>query len=101
LGNESLNQLKGGFPMDRITGQLVRVGDCSGSPFAGCFDAGTFGVGGGEIFGLDCLHSLKGINCPQNPPLPMGSPGNSSLGFDEVTFSGSVGRNPHRLNPVS
>jgi hypothetical protein len=44
FGNESLNQLKSSFPMDRITGQLVRVGDCTGSPFTGCFDAGTLRV---------------------------------------------------------
>ena len=32
----------------------------------------------------------KGVNCPQNPPLPMDSPGNSSLGFDEMPGSGPV-----------
>ncbi len=47
FGNESLNQLKGGFPMDRITGQFIGVRDCTGSPFAGCFNAGTFRVRGG------------------------------------------------------
>lgn len=47
------------------------------------------------------MFSCKGINCPQNPPLPMDSPGNSSLGFDEMSLPGPVGRNPHRLDSVA
>ena len=55
---------------------------------------------GGEVFGLDCLHSLKGINCPQNLRFRIGSPGNSrnqSGHVHEVTGSGPVGRNMDRL----
>jgi hypothetical protein len=86
--------------MHGITGQFVGVRDCKGSPFTGCFDACPLCVRGGEVFGLDCLHSLKGINCPQNLRFRIGSPGNSSDQFchiNEVTFSGPVGRNMDRL----
>ncbi len=45
---------------------------------------------------MDRLHGLLlllGVNCPWNPPLPMGSPGNSRQErghVDEVPFPGSV-----------
>ena len=43
----------------------------------------------------------EGINCPQNPPFPMDSPGNSSdqIGHvNEVTGTGPMGRDVDRTN---
>jgi len=47
FGNEHFHKLQRGFPMDRIIGQFIRVRDCTGSPFAGCFDACPLRVRGG------------------------------------------------------
>lgn len=55
--------------MHRITRQFIRVRDCTGSPFARCFDAGTFRVRGGKVLGLDCLHGagvVRGSNQPES-----------------------------------
>jgi len=38
------------------------------------------------VFILCCM----GVNCPWNPPFPMGSPGNSRGRFDEVPLPGTV-----------
>jgi len=47
--------------------------------------------------GLCGFHDVfMGVNCPWNPPLPMGSPGNSHGRFDEMPTSGPVGRNEDR-----
>jgi len=36
------------------------------------------------------MFSCMGVNCPWNPPFPMGSPGNSRGRFDEMPGSGPV-----------
>lgn len=51
---------------------------------------------------MDGLHSLKGINCPWNPPLPMGSPGNSHTGrLYEMPGSGPMGWNMDGLETIA
>jgi hypothetical protein len=60
--------------------------------------------GCGQVFSLNGLHSLKGINCPWNPRFRMGSPGNSSdqsRHVHEVPGSGPMRRNMDRLETVS
>jgi hypothetical protein len=101
FGNESLNQLKGSFPMDRITGQLVRVGDCTGSPFTGCFDSRPPVIRGGQVFGFNGLHVFNGHQLPAEPTgfYPMDPPENSS--FNEMRCTGAVGRYPHVFYSVA
>jgi hypothetical protein len=52
---------------------------------------------------MDCM-VCKGINCPWNPPSPMGSPGNSrnqSGHVHEVPLSGPVGGNVDRIESIT
>ena len=88
--------------MHRITRQLVRIGDSSGSPFAGCFNAGTLGVRGGEVLRLDCLHDagvVRGSNHSQSDENGRAPVGASPVGFHYAPFAAASGRGgfPHGI----
>ena len=81
--------------MDRIARQFVRVGDCSGSPFADCFDAGTLGVSGGEILCFNCLHVVyvvRGSNQPEGDQNGRATMGTGPVGFDYASLGAASGR---------